>query len=491
MTVHATNSSSAAVPGDNDPGPGRRPTADRFLIAAPQLRDVIPVVLIVAVVMFTGVLLLRTNTTFSRIDELEHFNYVTSLVDHHAIPRKGDLYTPEAIRAQACWRYQIGAVRLPPCDSPTLDPHDFGNHGVTTAAGYPPVYYLATAAVAAPLKGLFGFDSLFIPARLASLLWLTLGSLASYLLARAVGAGRVIATAVALVAALFPMTLTQGTTVNPDAMSLLTGAGTALAWLRLRSVPRLSAAIGLTSVLAAVTLVKANFLAIPVAVTVAELALAARPRLIGLLRPSTWSPRRPLFRVTVAATTGALVGVIWSVLLIIRDRPEIPLGPSGAPAGTGAWNLGLTMRYAAASWAPLGGAQSLVHALDRGALVLGAQVVNLLIATGAVAAILLSRQRDVPARQTASGDDRAEEPARMVGYLAAASVAAAVPTLTLITGLSGAFLAYPARYSLFIVPLGLAALVGLAGARRSQLLVFLAVAVTLLDWYYLEALRWP
>jgi hypothetical protein len=490
MSVHATNSSPAGDADDGDLGSRRRPAATGPSIAAPRLRDVIPVVLLVAVVMFTGVLLMKKNPTFSRIDELEHFNYVTSLVHHHTIPRKGDLYTPEAIRTQACWGYQIKAAKLPPCASPTLDPHDFGNHGVTTAAGYPPVYYAATAAVAVPLKWLFGLDSLFIPARLASLLWLTLGTLATYLLARTLGAGRVIATAVALVATLFPMMLTQGTTVNPDAMSLLAGAGTALAWLRLRSAPRLSAAVGLACVLAAVTLVKANLLAVPIALGVAELALAARPRLSRLLRPSTWSPRLPLFRVTAAAVAGELAGVAWSVLLIIRDRPGLSLGPSGAPPGTGAWNLDLTLRYASGAFVPLGGNPFFVNALNRGWLIFGAQVVNVLIVAGAIAAVLVSRGREIPALQVPSGADRVEEPARMVGYLAAASLVVAVPTLTLITGLSGSFVAYPSRYSLFIVPLGLTALVGLAGARRSRLLVMIAVAVVLLEWHYLGALRW-
>ncbi len=214
---------------------------DTWRFPRPRRRDVVPILLLLVIVMVTGVLLMRANRTFSRIDELEHFDYVTSLVDRGTIPRKGDHYTQQAIRAEACWRYQIAAAKLPACDAPRLSPSSFGNHGITSAGGYPPVYYLATAVVAVPIRALTGFDSLFIPARLASLLWLALGAALTYLLIRSLRAGRWTSLAVALVAALGPLMLTQGTTVNPDSMSLLAGSGTAMAWLGLRTSPRLSA----------------------------------------------------------------------------------------------------------------------------------------------------------------------------------------------------------------------------------------------------------
>jgi hypothetical protein len=97
--------------------------------------DLFAIGVLVGVVAVLGARLIRHNPMFTRIDELDHFNCVTSPVDRHRIPVAGDLYTSEAIPAEACWGNQLHPP-LPPCSAPVLDPHAFGADGRSSAAGY-------------------------------------------------------------------------------------------------------------------------------------------------------------------------------------------------------------------------------------------------------------------------------------------------------------------------------------------------------------------
>jgi hypothetical protein len=445
------------------------------------LRDLLAFAVVIGVVAGLGVLLMRANPTFSRIDELEHFNYVTVLADQHRIPRPGDHYTQAAMHAQACNGYQLGGTFLQPCHAAHYDPAAYPGGGVTSAGGYPPVYYLATTAVAVALRAVLGSDSLFVPARLASLLWLALGAVTVFLLARRVGAGRAVATGVGVLAACAPMMLEQGTTVNPDAMSLLAGAGTALVWLSVRRTTSWRGLVGAAAALSAVALVKANLLALPAAVLLAELVLAARPGPRILLRRSTWSWRAPLGRVLIAVAVSEFVGLAWSYLFMIAGRPA-GVGPAavatGAPPHTNPWNLNLFLHYAPGSFVPLNSG-AYVHVFDHGALDLLTAVLDLLVVSGAVVAVLLAGPRLAPA----PGDG--VHPGRAVGYLAASCFVLAAPVVFVLTSLSGSFVAYPPRYSLFIVPLGLVALVAVSGRRRSLLFAVLAVVVVLVELRFL------
>jgi hypothetical protein len=343
------------------------------------------------------------------------------------------------------------------------------------------VYYAATAAVAVPLRAVLGAPTLFVPARLASLLWLALGAVTVFLLARRVGAGRAVATGTGLLAACAPMMLEQGTTVNPDSLSLLAGAGTALAWLYARRTASWRGLAALTAVLSAVALVKANFLTLPAAVLLAELALAVQAGPRTLLRRATWSTRAPLGRVALAVAVGEFAGLAWSYLFIIRDRaPGIPPAalPTGVPPHTNPWNLNLFLHYAPASFAPLASG-NYVNVFNRGAVDLVTAVLDLLVVSGAVVAVLLAGPRLV----TAPGEG--VHPGRAVGYLAASSFVLAAPVVQVLTASSGSFVSYPPRYSLFIVPLGLVALLAVSGRRRSALFAVFAVVAVLVELRFL------
>jgi len=426
--------------------------------------DLLPLVLVVVMLAGAGGVLIRGEQHFGPIDEFQHFNYITELVYHHRIPVPGDVFTQEAMRAHAC-RAEPG-VPGPACDSASFNPSDFETGGQGTAGGYPPAYYAPTALVAWAIATVTRARDLVVPARIASLLWLLLGAVLTYLLARSFAAGRWVAGAVTLLAALAPMMLYQGSSVNPDSMSLLAGAGTAIAWLSLRASSRWKAFAALLGVMTFVALIKPNFLAVPIAVALAEIALASRGGWRPLVRRAAWSWSGPTLRVCLAAATAVVLGVSWSAFFRL-----VRAAPSGLPVnrpnfGAAPWNADVALRGWASSLAPLVTLPK-ISGLNTGGFLLFSTVVNVLVVSGALGAAMLSRRRELPEDLVSSGSAAPVDPLRAVGYLATASLVVAAPVTYALVAASGAFIVYPPRYSLFIAPLGLVALVGLSASPES------------------------
>ena len=431
----------------------------------PGRPDLLPLALVLVVVAAASAYLMRHETHFGPIDEFQHFNYVTEVAYHHRIPVPGDVFTPEAMRSFACHSVPRGANPLR-CDASSFDPADFQTGGRGTASGYPPAYYVPTAVVAWVISKATGAHDLFYPARIASMLWLLLGVALTYLLARSFAAGRWLAAGIAVLAAAGPMVLYQGSTVNPDSMSLLAGAATAAAWLALRGVPGRRALILLWAVLAFVALIKPNFLAVPIAVALAEIALAARGGGRALVTRATWSPRRPTTRVLLAAVGAVALGVAWPVYFRLVEGVASARVPGSAAFGAAPWDADAALRGWAASLTNIVGLPK-VALLNSGAGLLLAAVVNVLVVSGAVAATLLYRRRELPDNAVSSGEAPPVDAVRALGYLGVASLLIAAPVTYAIVAASGAFIVYPTRYSLFIVPIGLVALLAIS-ARPSR-----------------------
>jgi hypothetical protein len=451
------------------------PAGSRF-----RLLRLLPVLLLVGITASLGASLVRVNTAFSPVDELQHYDYVTELVYHHRIPLLGDPYNQEALHAAACFRVNYKFAYWPACQAGTLYPPDFGSNGSTTAAGYPPSYYVPTAVLAWGIRAATGAHFLFRPARTASLIWLIVGAFLTYLLARRLRAGPWVAASVALLAAIPPTMLAQGTTVNPDSMSLMAGAGTGLVWLSCRSDPRRRAWFYLIAWLTFVVWIKPNFLAVPVAVAVAEIALAARSGLRHLTRLATWSPSKSAFRVVAGSGIATFLGLLWPAVFIVWSRSAAANTPLSRNFGDAPWNLDQALRTLGDSYVPLDwGRNFFIAALDRGGLIAMMSVIDLCMVAGAIAAAILSQRRQVKEWEalTPGGD---VEPTRAIGYLATASLVLAQPVLDAVLVASNRFIQYPSRYSLFIVPLGLCALAGVAGTIRSRVFIPMALLLVLL-----------
>lgn len=402
---------------------------------------------------------------FSPIDEFQHFNYITELVYNHRIPTPGDSFTQQAMRAHACHLTPHEAPQ-PACSSALFHPASFETGGQATTGGYPPAYYVPTAVVAWAVSKAVGANDLFVPARIASVLWLLMGAALTYLLARSFAVGRWVAAGATLLAALSPIVLYQGSTVNPDAMSLLAGSGTAIAWLALRAVPRWWSTAVLCVVLTMVAWIKPNFLAVPVAVALAEVALAASRGPRSLVSRATWSTRAPTGRVCLAAVGAAALGLAWPLYFRVVLGSASALGPSTKAFGKAAWNTDVALRGLANSLRPLSG---LPKMFDHGGFVLFSEVVDVLAVSGVVVAAAMSRRRQLAQDLVSSGPGAAPvDRLRALGYLSAASLVVAAPVTYALVGASGAFIIYPPRYSLFVIPLGLVALAALSSGAQAQ-----------------------
>ena len=436
-----------------------RPAAQRWRLWRPRLRDLLPMALMLVIIACAAGVVIRREHAFSQIDEFQHFNYITELVYNHRIPVPGDTFTQQAMRAHAC-HLSTHEPRQPPCDSVSFDPLSFETGGQATTGGYPPAYYVPTAGVAWVVSKAIGAKDLFVPARLASVLWLLLGAALTYLLARSLAVGRWVAAGLTLLAALSPIMLYQGATVNPDAMSLLAGSGTAVAWLALRAVPRWWSVAALGAVLTFVAWIKPNFVAVPIAVALAEVALAARPGPRALINRATWSVRGPATRVCAAAAAAVALGLAWPLYFRVVLASAAARGPSNKAFGRAPWNTDIALRGLANSLRPLSGLPTM---FNHGSFVLFSAVVDVLALSGVVGVAMMSRRRELPRDLVSSGPGAPPIDAlRAVAYLAAASLVVAAPVTYAIVGASGAFIIYPPRYSLFLIPLGLVALAGLA-----------------------------
>jgi len=258
--------------------------------------------------------------------------------------------------------------------------------------------------------------------------------------------------------------LYQGSTVNPDSMSLLAGAGTAIVWLRLRAVRGRRAILGLLVVLTLVVWVKPNFIAIPVAVMVTEASLVARRGWRGLFKRTTWTLASPTGRVTLATVCAALLGVALPAVLMHLGTRTGSLGPNSAAWGRAPWNTDAALTGWAKGFGPLIELPK-VRIFDHGWLVLLGAVINLLVVTGAVAACFLSTRRGLPEDLVSADGGPPVDSVRALGTLAVVSLVVAAPVTYVLVGAAGSFITYPPRYSLFVVPLGLVALVGLSVSR--------------------------
>lgn len=437
--------------------------------------DLFPLLALIWIILGCAALVMVEHPQFSPIDELQHYDYVNRLAVDHTVPRLFETYSVTTDRALACYGPAPWKKPLPPCDSSAERLRTWGSQGpYTTAGGYPPAFYGATAVGSLTLRPVSG--NLFLAARLASSTWLALGGVAMYLLCRTARAGRVTAFCLTLGAALAPSMLFQGSTVNPDAAQLLVGAGAVLAWLRLRGRPGWGPALGLALVLTAAPMTKPNLMPVPFAIAAAELTLVAHHAgLRALFRPATWSPRRPTARVLLSAAAAAVVATAWSALFMVLTEPANTVTRS-AMDGNAPWDTLTAIRTLTRSVTPLAQDLSYMPPLNSALLTTLATVFGWMAVVGAVTGSLLARDRE---RDGAAVDlgGTAVDPARAISFAALWSLVLAAPVTYLILASAGRFFPYPARYSLWTVPLGLAALAGLVGRRRGLVVAALGLGL--------------
>jgi hypothetical protein len=190
----------------------------------------------------------RSYTTLSPIDELQHVDYVIKAGDLE-IPHRNDLVGFEAMSEAACRSVDAPSYIGPLCGLDAYEPGNFQENGVNTSAGQYPFYYSATGLLSRGVveSGLLG--SQVTAARMVgalwagaawSVMWYVLAVLRIPRLRRALAIGLVIAT---------PLTLFHAATVNADSILLLTGSLTVLATVQFERRRFPWWALGLTFVL--------------------------------------------------------------------------------------------------------------------------------------------------------------------------------------------------------------------------------------------------
>ena len=187
-----------------------------------------------AMVVLAGfVLLLNLPTlhvvnTVSDIDEREHIDLMLR-GSHFRIGHNGQVLTQETLR-ELCTRGSE-SVRWPMCTPGRLDPAAFNRetNGVNNSAQDPP-YYVVTGLTARALRALTpGPESLVTWARVLGSVWLLAGMYAAIRLGDLIGVSRKHLVVALVLFAAIPTQLQASTTVNPDAVAFLAGAGILLA----------------------------------------------------------------------------------------------------------------------------------------------------------------------------------------------------------------------------------------------------------------------
>jgi len=167
--------------------------------------------------------------TYSPIDEMQHADYVRRVLDGEVVA-SGNVLTFETMADLACRNVAPPfEERFPACGLDAYDPADFPHQGVNTAAIHPPTYYAIVGWLGQAASGVFDVEPVLTGARLASGVFLTLGTVLLWWLLAEFGISVLVRTGVGLALALTPLVLFQSATINPDSTALAAGAGLLLA----------------------------------------------------------------------------------------------------------------------------------------------------------------------------------------------------------------------------------------------------------------------
>ncbi len=193
---------------------------------------------VVAVVVGIVVLQVRDHPKFSRVDELQHFDYV--LKSPSAGVRIGEQYGLEAVRVVACRGIDLpgwepGTPKLSECGDPLPDPSLSHSNGYNTAYLHTPVYYSATALAGSAVLRLPGVDSWLVAYRLVGAVWLAAGLALVWYALGLVNVGVWGRAAVVGLLGVSPVVVHASALLNPDATALLGGAAVLVALLKWES----------------------------------------------------------------------------------------------------------------------------------------------------------------------------------------------------------------------------------------------------------------
>ena len=182
---------------------------------------------VLAVVVSIVALQVRDHPQFSRVDELQHYDY--ALKSPSAGVRIGEQYGLEAMRAVACRGIDLpgwapGTPRLSECGDPLPDPTRSHSNGYNTAYLHTPAYYTATALVGEAVLRLPWVESSLVAYRLVGSAWLAAGLLLVWYALGLVNLGVWGRAALVGLLGVSPVVVHASALMNPDATAILGGA---------------------------------------------------------------------------------------------------------------------------------------------------------------------------------------------------------------------------------------------------------------------------
>ena len=193
---------------------------------------------VLAVVLGIVVLQMRDHPKFSRVDELQHFDYALKAPSSGV--RIGEQYGLEAMRVVACRGIDLpgwapGTQRLSECGDPLPDPTRSHSNGYNSAYLHTPVYYSVTGLAGEVVLRLPVVDSSLVAYRLVGAAWLAAGLLLVWYALGLVNVGVWGRAAVVGLLGVSPVVVHASAFLNPDATALFGGGVVLVALLKWES----------------------------------------------------------------------------------------------------------------------------------------------------------------------------------------------------------------------------------------------------------------
>ncbi|WP_348786818.1 phospholipid carrier-dependent glycosyltransferase [Leifsonia sp. NPDC080035] len=185
----------------------------------------VPIVLVLASLLVTGVVTVRHTQALSPLDEWVYYDY-TLKIPSQGIVHRGETLGKGALEQMSCFGDAYGR-RGDPCGSDYSDLSRYPQGAKTSADIYPPTYFAVTWAIGEAIHAVTGIDFL-TAARLSGLFWLSGGVLVLYLLLRRFGVPKLVTLGVGLIVIASPSTYWSSTYISTDAPVLLAGAAALL-----------------------------------------------------------------------------------------------------------------------------------------------------------------------------------------------------------------------------------------------------------------------
>lgn len=295
-----------------------------------SLLNWVPIVLVFASLLMTGIVTVRHTQALSPLDEWVYYDY-TVKIPSQGIVRQGETIGKQALEQMSCFGDAFGQ-RGDACGSSYNHPRTYPQEGKTTADIYTPIYFAVTWFVGEAIHTLTGL-SFLTAARLSGFLWLSGGVLILYALLRRFKVGKLVTLGLGLAVIAAPSTVWSVTYISTDAPTLLVGG--ALLLLAMRAIDRKSGAWWLVPVAMVGVWLKITTIFGVGLVALILLVYALWRRRRGGMGELPSAERRRLILLAVATAAAAVIAeVIW---LVVHHAIAIGPGPSQGLAGKFAW----------------------------------------------------------------------------------------------------------------------------------------------------------